>query len=145
VTDHIATEEDRIRQTERARLSALVSGDVAAAEVYHAADFQLVTPIGAVLSRDHYLGAIASGHIKYLTWEPEEIAVRLYGPAAVIRYRARLAVVFGGHHVPLSGYFAYRQLRISRRSLGCRLVAGDCHQSRQCRITRTVKGNEAVG
>ncbi|WP_245447950.1 nuclear transport factor 2 family protein [Neorhizobium sp. T6_25] len=105
MTDHIATEEDRIRQTERARLSALVSGDVAAAQAHHAADFQLVTPIGAVLSRDQYLGAIASGHLKYLTWEPEEIAVRLYGPAAVIRYRARLAVVFGGHHVPLSGYW----------------------------------------
>ena len=105
MTRDIATEENRIRQTERARLSTLVSGDVAAAEVYHAADFQLITPIGAVLSRDQYLGAIASGHLKYLTWEPEEIAVRLYGPAAVIRYRARLAVVFGGHHVPLSGYW----------------------------------------
>ncbi|CDZ35019.1 Hypothetical protein NGAL_HAMBI1145_26250 [Neorhizobium galegae bv. officinalis] len=105
MTRDITTEEDRIRDTERARLSALVSGDVAAAEVYHAADFQLITPIGAVLSRDQYLGAIASGHLKYLTWQPEEIAVRFYGPAAVIRYRARLAVVFGGHHVPLSGYW----------------------------------------
>lgn len=71
----------------------------------HAPDFQLITPIGATLSRDEYLGAIASGQIRYLTWEPAEIAVRLYDGAAVLRYRAQLEVVFGGHKVPLSDYW----------------------------------------
>jgi hypothetical protein len=100
----IRTEED-IREIERSRLRALVAGDIAAAQRLHADDFQLITPIGVVLSREQYLGAIATGHIKYNVWEPGDIAVRLYGPAAVIRYRARLEVIFGGHLVPSSDYW----------------------------------------
>lgn len=98
-------EADRLRETERARLRALVSADIDQARLFHAPDFQLITPIGAVLSKEDYLGAVASGQIKYLTWEPAEIAVRLYDGAAIIRYRAQLEVVFGGHHVPLSDYW----------------------------------------
>jgi hypothetical protein len=96
---------DLLRQTERARLRALVSADMVQAAELHAPDFQLITPIGAALSKDDYLGAVASGHIKYLTWTPGEMAVRLHGGAAVIRYRAQLEVVFGGHKVPLSDYW----------------------------------------
>lgn len=98
-------EAECIREAERARLRALVSGDIVEAQQFHALDFQLITPIGAVLSKEEYLGAIAAGQIKYLTWEPADIAVRLHGNAAVIRYRARLEVVFAGHKVPLSDYW----------------------------------------
>lgn len=101
----LVTEEDRIRQTERTRLHALVEADIAVAERHHAPDFELITPIGVVLSREQYLGAIAIGKIKYLVWEPGDIAVRLHGSAAIIRYRARLAIVFHGHAVPLSSYW----------------------------------------
>ena len=100
-----ASEANLLRETERARLRALVSTDVVRAEQLHAPDFQLITPIGAVLSKDEYLGAIASRQIRYLTWEPADIAVRLYGGAAVIRYRAQLEVVFTGHQVPLCEYW----------------------------------------
>lgn len=96
---------DLLRETERARLRALVSADIAQARQFHAPDFQLITPIGVALSRDEYLGAIASGQISYLTWEPADIAVRLYDSGAVIRYRAQLEVIFRGHKVPLSDYW----------------------------------------
>jgi hypothetical protein len=98
-------EAERIRETERARLRALVSGDIATARPLHAADFQLITPVGMPLSRDEYLGAIAAGQINYLLWEPGPIAVRLYPGHAVIRYRARLEVVFGGHRVAPGDYW----------------------------------------
>ncbi|KOF15096.1 hypothetical protein AC244_24910 [Ensifer adhaerens] len=94
-----------LRETERARLRALVSADVALARQFHAPDFQLITPIGVSLSRDEYLGAIAAGRIKYQAWEPADIAVRLYEGSAVIRYRAQLEVVFDGHNVPRSDYW----------------------------------------
>lgn len=100
----IQTEEE-IREIERSRLRALVAGDIATAQRLHADDFQLITPIGAALSREQYLGAIAAGQIKYSVWEPGDIAVRLYGPAAVIRYQTRLEVIFGGHHVPPRYYW----------------------------------------
>ena len=91
---------DAIRRIERARLAALVAGDVVEARMHHAPDFQLITPIGAVFLRDEYMDAVSSGHLRYLAWEPEEIAVRLHGDAAVIRYRARIEVVFGRQKVP---------------------------------------------
>ena len=96
---------EHIRETERARLRALVSADMAAANPLHAPDFQLITPVGMALSKADYLGAIASEQIKYLSWEPGAIAVRQHDTHAVIRYRARLEVVFGGHRVPPGDYW----------------------------------------
>lgn len=96
---------ERIRSIERARLLSLVSVDVATAEALHSPDFQLVTPIGALLSRSEYLGAVASGQINYLHWEAGEINVRVAGPVATIRYRAELEVEFGGHQVARTGYW----------------------------------------
>lgn len=99
------SESDLLRETERTRLRALVDADIVRARQLHAPDFQLITPIGAALSKDEYLGAIESGQIRYLTWSPADIAVRLYDSVAVIRYRAQLEVVFSGHKVPLSDYW----------------------------------------
>ena len=99
------SEADLLRETERARLRALVDADVDRAASFHAPDFQLITPIGAALSREDYLGAIASGQLKYLKWQPADIAVRLYDGVAVLRYRAELELVFGGHAIPLSDYW----------------------------------------
>lgn len=100
-----ASEADRLRETERARLRALVSADIDQARQFHAADFQLITPIGLALSKEDYMAAIASGNLKYLAWQPADIEVRLYDGVAVLRYRAQLEVVFGGHKVPLSDYW----------------------------------------
>ena len=100
-----ASEAEFIRDTERARLRALVEGDIETAGRLHAAEFQLITPIGMALSKNDYLGAIASGQIKYLAWEPGPIAVRHHQSHAVIRYRARLEVVFGGHRVAPGDYW----------------------------------------
>lgn len=98
-------EAELIRDTERARLRALVEGDIETAGRLHATEFQLITPIGMALSKNDYLGAIASGQIKYLAWEPGLIAVRYHHGHAVIRYRARLEVVFGGHRVAPGDYW----------------------------------------
>jgi len=98
-------EAELIRDTERARLRALVEGDMETAGRLHATEFQLITPIGMALSKNDYLGAIASGQIKYLAWEPGPIAVRHHHRHAVIRYRASLEVVFGGHKVAPGDYW----------------------------------------
>jgi len=108
---------EHIRNIERARLRALVSADMTAAEPLHAPDFQLITPIGAALSKAEYLGAVAGGHINYLLWEPGDIAVRLSASGAVIRYRARLEVVFAGISVPPgNGWWCGRKRPRSARS-----------------------------
>ena len=91
------TEEDEIREIERARLHALVEADMETANRLHADDFQLVSPSGRTYSKEEYLSGVASGDIHYLLWEADpEIAVRLHGQAADIRYRSQLQIVFRG-------------------------------------------------
>lgn len=98
-------EADQIRATERERLRALVAADIEVARKLHADDFQLVNPLGGSLSKEQYLGGVASGEIDYLVWEPELIEVRLYGRAALIRYQSRLEIVVRGQKVSLRRYW----------------------------------------
>jgi hypothetical protein len=95
-----------IRTIERERLRSLVDGDLTVAERLHADDFQLINPIGMVLSKEQYLGAIASGYFNYRVFEPDsEIAVRLYGDVATIRYRSRLHMSLDGEVGGLRHYW----------------------------------------
>ena len=71
----------------------------------HADNFQLINPFGGCLSKEEYLGAIETGALKYLIWEPEGIEVRTYGNAAAVRYRARLENVFRGQKRSLRRYW----------------------------------------
>ena len=47
-----------LRSTERDRLRALVTADVDRAEQLHADEFQLINPLGGMLSKEQYLGGI---------------------------------------------------------------------------------------
>ena len=100
-----ASDEEHLRATERERLRALVAADTARAAQLHADDFQLITPGGDVYSRERYLGEVATGTVDYLFWEPDSIAVRLYGDAAVIRYPSRLEIVVQGQRIPRQRYW----------------------------------------
>jgi hypothetical protein len=63
------------------------------AEALHAEDYQLITPLGYALSKQEYLGSIASGDFRYLVFEAaSDIAVRGGGGFALLRYRARISV-----------------------------------------------------
>ncbi|GHD57021.1 hypothetical protein GCM10007350_05080 [Jeongeupia chitinilytica] len=86
-------------------MAALAERNIAQASPLHAADFQLVTPVGMTLSRDQYLGAIAAGMLVYHVWKPGPIDVRLYGEAAALRYRSDMEVSFGTRHVPRTAYW----------------------------------------
>jgi len=96
---------DQIRAIEYQRLRALVEADMEVARQLHADDFQLINPSGESLSKEQYLGAVASGEIDYLVWEPEAIEVRLSGEMALIRYTSRLELVAGGQGIPLRHYW----------------------------------------
>lgn len=77
---------------ERRRLRALVSADMATAGPLHAEDYWLVTPAGSGLTKDGYLGAVASGEIGYRVFEPvSEITVLAGADLAVLRYQARIS------------------------------------------------------
>lgn len=115
---------DKIRALERARLKALVSGDLDTASPLHAPEFELITPSGSRLNRDEYLGALATGRLKYIVWEPiSAIEVRHYGHAAFIRYRSMLDVVSGDpqelvHDVPTGSPGTYWHTDLYERRAG---------------------------
>ena len=87
---------DQLRAIERTRLRSLVDADMATARRLHADDFELINPGGGTLSKEQYLGDIASGALDYLEWEPGEIRVRLYDKSAVLRYQAHLRISVKG-------------------------------------------------
>ena len=78
-----------VRATERQRLRALLAHDFDTAEKLHADDFELINPLGEVVSREQY---IDSGEaFAYTVWKPiSPIRVHVHGDAAVIRYESEL-------------------------------------------------------
>lgn len=89
-----------LRATERQRLRALVEANMEIAHELHADDFQLVNPLGGSASKEQYLGSVASGMFSYLVWEPGEIAVRLHGELAILRYQAQMEIAFNQEKLP---------------------------------------------
>ena len=71
----------------------------------HADDFQLINPLGGVLSKEQYLGGIASGELDYLVWKPDSIEVRVYSGTALIRYQSQLEIVVGGQNARRGRYW----------------------------------------
>ena len=99
-------EAELIRATECQRLRALVAADLDVARRLHADDVQLINPGGGTLSKDQYLGGVATGAIDYLVWEPEgEIAVRLYDRVAANRYQSQLHMSYRGQPGILRRYW----------------------------------------
>jgi predicted enzyme related to lactoylglutathione lyase/ketosteroid isomerase-like protein len=90
-------EANTLREVERQRLAALVHGDLETARAVHADDYELITPGGATMSKEEYLGDVASGAIRYVVFEPaSDIRVRVLGDSAIVRYRARIDIRFPG-------------------------------------------------
>lgn len=89
-----------LRATERKRLQSLVEANMEVANQLHADDFQLINPLGGSGSKEQYLGSVASGMFSYLVWEPGEIAVRLHGELAILRYQAQMEIAFNQEKLP---------------------------------------------
>jgi hypothetical protein len=101
-----ASEAELIRRTEIRRLRSLVDADIEMARALHADSFQLINPTGGALTKDQYLGAVESGIVDYLIWEPDSpIEVRVTGSAAAVRYRSRIEIVVNGQHLPLTRFW----------------------------------------
>lgn len=94
-----SSEVEYVRDIERQRLRSLVDVDLNTARRLHSEDFQLINPAGAPFTREEYLGALQSGQLDYVAWDAGEITVKLFGNAAVIRYRDNRFDVNSGSNV----------------------------------------------
>jgi hypothetical protein len=78
-----------VRNVERQRLHALLTHDLDTAEKLHAADFELINPLGETASKEQYIDSGAA--FGYTMWKPiSTIRVRVHGDSAVIRYESEL-------------------------------------------------------
>jgi ketosteroid isomerase-like protein len=104
---------EAIRAVQYERSAALLATNIQALRQIHADDFQLITPLGAVFSKEQYLGAVEAGIIKYSVLELDSpVDVRVYGDVALVRYRAQIEVDVQGQKYPRAGYWftdAYEQ------------------------------------
>ena len=88
---------ERLRQIEKQRLQALVDADVAVAGRLIASDFELINPIGDVLSRNDVLGGVGSGALDFLSdTVTSQIRVRLHGNTAILRFRHTIDIQVAG-------------------------------------------------
>jgi hypothetical protein len=100
------SEADDVRAAERERIRAVLKGDMEVARRLHADDFQLVTPLGVVLTKEQYLGGIAAGAFHYLVFEVDSpIDVRMYAEVALIRYRAQVQIEVQGQKYSRAPYW----------------------------------------
>ena len=100
----ITAETVAAKQSERS--AALLNADMQAAESIHADDFQLITPLGAVFSKEQYLGAVTAGIIRYSALELDSpVDARVYGEVAVLRYRTQIEVEVQGQLYPRAAYW----------------------------------------
>jgi Domain of unknown function (DUF4440) len=84
---------ERLRQIERTRLKALVDANVAVAGPLIANDFELINPLGELLTRTDLLGDVGSGALDFVSDTiTSQIGVRLHGDAATLRYRHTISV-----------------------------------------------------
>jgi hypothetical protein len=106
ISSQASSEASDGRSAEQKRLSALITVNMEAARQLHADDFQLVTPLGAVLFKEEYLGAVAAGHLHYLAMELDgPIDVRMYDQVALIRYRSQIEIEVQGQRYPRAPYW----------------------------------------
>ena len=98
MTDRQAEQE--IRQLETRRFEAMLRGDVSALEQILSDDLTYTHANAVFETKAEFLGKMKSGQLKYETFEPEDLRVRVYGTAAVITGIARVKVQVGGN--PLS-------------------------------------------
>lgn len=81
---------DGLRALEARRIQALLHAQGAVLLRLHAPHYQLITPSGTTFTRDRYLGFLATGTLRYLRWDAQDMAVLASPEMAVVRYRVTL-------------------------------------------------------
>lgn len=80
--------------------TAELRGDVAFLERVLADDFVGIGPLGFMLTKQEWLARHQSGDLKYASFTVDEVAVRVYGEAALVTCRQRQQATYRGTPVP---------------------------------------------
>ena len=106
ISPNVNVDTDAIRDIQRERTGALLAVNIETARRIYADDFQLITPLGAVFSKNEYLGAVEAGVLRYSVLELDSpLQVRVYGDVALVRYRTQIEIEVQGQRYSRSPYW----------------------------------------
>ena len=88
--------ENEIRQRESRRFEAMVRGDMAALEEILSDDLTYTHASGAHESKTQFLTHLKSSQVKYQSFSPEDMLVRVYGTTGVVTGGAYVEVLVRG-------------------------------------------------
>ncbi len=91
--------EHEIRQRETHRFEAIVRGDVAALEDILSDDLSYTHTSGVFETKTDFIGKLKSGELRYESFTPEDMRVRVYGTTAVVTGVAGAKVQVKGEHL----------------------------------------------
>jgi ketosteroid isomerase-like protein len=102
------------------RFAAMVAGDVAALGPLLADELTYTHSNGWVETREQFLESIRSKALQYRSIDPGDVAVRVYGEAAVVTGKAAMKVLSNGQDLAMAVRFTAVYVR---REGGWRLAA----------------------
>src|ERR1051325_6447179 len=85
-------DEQAVRQAERDRFAAMVKADVPALDKMLGADLTYTHGDGRVIDKAAFLSDFKTGAFKYVSIEPGDMKVRIYGETAVVTGGAGMSV-----------------------------------------------------
>jgi ketosteroid isomerase-like protein len=91
--------EHEVLAVNRARIAALVAGDVDALERFVGDDMQYVSVSGAVESKPQVFAGLRSGALRLERQDAVDEDVRLYGDTAIVGYRAESVTLDRGARI----------------------------------------------
>ncbi len=84
--------EQEIRRQEARRFEAVVRGDVAALDEILSEDLAYTHATGVFETKPEFIAKLTSGQLKYESFTPEDMRVRVYGTTGVVTGVARVKV-----------------------------------------------------
>jgi Domain of unknown function (DUF4440) len=110
-TATVKAEQD-VRQAERDRFAAMVKADAGALDRLLAPELIYTHSNAQIQDKAGFIGDIKSGAIKYLSVDPSETNVRVFGSAAIVTGAAALHVIQNGTDLDIK--IRYTNTQINR-------------------------------
>ncbi|HXT16524.1 MAG TPA: nuclear transport factor 2 family protein [Gemmatimonadaceae bacterium] len=95
----VSSDEAAVRQLEERVAAATGANDPDALEPLLAADFTFVNPVGLLITKQQFLDNFRTGRLQNSKYDVSEMAVRMYGDAAVVTYRSDVAGPAGSQQI----------------------------------------------
>lgn len=106
ISPNIDLETKAIRHIQRERAGTFLAVNIETARRIYADDFQLTTPLGAVFSKNDYLGAVEVGVLRYSVLEFDSpLQVRVYAYVALVRHRTQIELAVQRQRYPRLAYW----------------------------------------